>query len=66
MCSEERRVRKALDEAGLRDYQLLTRTPTNFSADGDGEKLQLQPLELEARSHEGESESGHLLYIKST
>ena len=61
MCPEERRICKALDEASLRDHQFFARTPTNFSADGDGEELQLQPLELETRSHEGESEPGHSL-----
>ena len=57
MCSEEGRVSKALDEAGVGDHQLLARTPTGFSADGDGEKLHLQFLELDAGSHEGELES---------
>ena len=53
MCSEEGRIRKALDETSFRDHQLLTRTPTNFCIDGNGEELHLQPTSLEAREYEG-------------
>ena len=41
MCSEEGRIRKALDETSVRDYQLLTRAPTDFRVDGNGEELLL-------------------------